>query len=56
MRSWVALAACCALAVAIATVYEFGATSAGAANAVGILVVLFGLVVAGLVLSRTRPP
>ena len=62
MRSWIALALGCAVVLVLAYVYLLnatvgqGASSIGLANTAGIILVLIGILAAGLVLKRARPP
>ena len=56
MKTWALLALGCVAVVALALLYEFGTSSVGAANAAGILVVFVGVIAAGVILRRTRPP
>lgn len=62
MKAWAPVTAIALVAVAYVFFYELSATEAqdssslGLANAAGLLAVLLGLVVAGFILRRGRPP
>lgn len=56
MKLWIPIATAVLVVAAYSFVYEQSSVSLGLVNAVGLVVVLVGLIAAGFILRRGAPP